>query len=136
MRTLACLVMLATSAVAAPPAGWTPSEWVSASTVELATQSPGEEVHWFPVWLAVIDDQAYVRLGSRAAGRFDANVTKPFIGVRIAGKTFPRVRGVVVPEMADKVAAIMASKYWTDVAVRYMTHPYTLRLDPEPSATP
>jgi len=126
------LSALALPALAADPE-WTPAAWSAESTVELRTTDPGVEPHWFPVWLAVIDGQLYVRLGSRAAARFDRNVTKPIIGVRIAGKTFERVRGIMAPEMVDKVTAAMADKYWTqgDFIVRRMNHPYTMRLEPE-----
>jgi hypothetical protein len=135
MRLAAAVTLLA--ALRALPASaatdWTPPAWADENTVELRTTDPGSEPHWFPVWHVVLDDQLYVRLGSRAAGRFDRNATKPIVGVRIAGKTFERVRGVVLPEMADRVAAAMADKYWTqgDFFVRYMDHPYTVRLEPE-----
>ena len=92
---------------------WTPAAWADENTVDLRTTEPGSEPYWFPVWLAVIDGQLYVRLGSRAAGRFDRNATKPIVGVRIAGKTFERVRGVLAPEMTDRVTAAMRDKYWT-----------------------
>jgi hypothetical protein len=119
-------------AVADEP-GWTPAAWANESTVELRTTETGSEPHWFPVWLVVIDGRLYVRLGSRAAGRFDGNVSKPVVGVRIAGKTFEHVRGVVVPDMADKVTAAMHAKYWGDVLVQWVHHPYTMRLEPVPS---
>lgn len=116
----------------AGPADWTPGAWADEGTIELRTTDPGAEPHWFPVWLVVLDGQVYVRLGSRAAARFDRNVTKPIVGVRIAGKTFDRVRGVLAPGMVEKVAAAMKDKYWThgDVVVRRMDHPYTLLLVP------
>jgi len=112
---------------------WTPSAWADENTVDLRTTEPGSEPHWFPVWLAVVDGQLYVRLGSRAAARFDGNATKPIVGVRIAGKTFERVRGVLAPEMTDRVTAVMRDKYWLqgDIIVRHLNHPYTLRLEPE-----
>jgi hypothetical protein len=112
---------------------WTPTAWADENTVDLRTTEPGSEPHWFPVWLAVIDGQMYVRLGSRAAARFDGNATKPIVGVRIAGKTFDRVRGVLAPEMTDRVTAAMRDKYWLqgDIIVRHINHPYTLRLEPE-----
>jgi hypothetical protein len=71
--------------------------------------------------------------GSRAAGRFDRNATKPIVGVRIAGKTFERVRGVVTPELTERIDAAMREKYWTqgDLFVRYINHPYYMRLEPE-----
>ena len=133
MRSLlGLLVALATIRSAAAADAWTPQAWAGESTIELRTTDPGDEPHWFPVWLAVIDGQVYVRLGSRAAGRFDRNVAKPFVGVRIAGATFERVRGVLAPEMAEKVAAAMHQKYWGDLWVQYVNHPYTVRLEPNP----
>lgn len=139
MRTMTAagwlVLALATRALAAP-AEWTPPAWAAEGTVEIRTTDPGEAPHWFPVWLAVVDGQLYVRLGSRAAGRFDRTVGKPIVGVRIAGKTFERVRAVLAPEMTPKVTAVMADKYWLqgDIIVRHMNHPYTLRLEPEPPA--
>jgi hypothetical protein len=137
MRMLSAVVVacLASPALAAADGAWNPTAWAAESTVELRMTDPGAEPHWFPVWLAVIDGQLYVRLGSRAAGRFDRNVTKPIVGVRIAGQTFERVRAVMAPEMVDKVTAAMADKYWTqgDVIVRRLSHPYTLRLEPAPA---
>jgi hypothetical protein len=117
----------------ASAADWTPAVWANENTVELRTTDPGEQPYWFPVWLAVVDGQLYVRLGSRAAGRFDRNVTKPILGVRIAGQTFERIRAVLAPDMTDRVRDVMADKYWTqgDFIVRRLNHPYLLRLEPE-----
>ena len=53
------------------------------------------------------------------------------MGVRIAGQQFARVKGTPAPEMAEKVAAAMGEKYWTDVLIRYFDHPLTLELAPE-----
>jgi hypothetical protein len=135
MRTaLAALLGFVVSASAIAPAVWNPPAWVAENTVELRTTDPGGEPHWFKVWHVVLDGQLYVRLGSRAAGRFDRNVSKPVMGVRIAGNTFERVRGVLAPEMTERVTAAMKDKYWTqaDFIVRRMNHPYTMRLEPEP----
>jgi hypothetical protein len=139
MRTLVATLALATLAIPASDAAqWTPSAWVDEGTIELRTTDPGADPHWFPVWFAVIDGQVYVRLGSRAAGRFDRNVTKPVLGVRIAGSTFEHVNAVLTPDRVDAVRAAMADKYWLqgDVVVRHMSHPYTLRLEPAPAAPP
>ena len=144
MRTTLLFLMVAvglacaqsdTNAPAATAAEWTPAAWANEGTVELRTTDPGEAPHWFPVWLVVIDGQLYVRLGSRAAGRFDRNATKPIVGVRIAGKTFDRVQGVLAPDMVERVTSAMADKYWLqgDFIVRRMDHPYTIRLEPEPT---
>lgn len=132
MRTILAATALAVLAVSAVLAtDWTPTAWVDEGTVELRTTDPGAEPHWFPVWFVVIDGQLYVRLGSRAAGRFDRNVSKPVLGVRIAGTTFERVNAVEAPEMTPRVTTAMADKYWLhgDFIVRRMSHPYTLRLE-------
>ena len=138
MRTLVAILALAALSIAASDAAeWTPTAWVSESTIELRTTDAGAEPHWFPVWFAVIDGQIYVRLGSRAAGRFDRNVTKPVLGVRIAGSTFEHVNAIPAPDMIEKVTAAMADRYWLqgDVVVRHMAHPYTLRLEPTAPAS-
>jgi hypothetical protein len=138
MRTLVFLISLllvagcgSAPAVPATAADWTPRAWASEDTVQLRTQAPGETEHWFPVWLVVVDDQLYVRLGSRAAGRVEANVAKPSLGVRIAGKEFARLKGEPAPEMVARVAEAMAQKYWFDKIVHHVNHPLTLRLVPE-----
>ena len=129
---LPCLVAMA--AQGKDHTTWSPTAWTEENTVELRTTDPGEEPHWFPVWVVTIDGQLWVRLGSRAVGRFDRNTTKPIVGVRIGGGTFERVRGVIDNTKAEAVAAAMKAKYWTqgDLFVRYMSHPYTMRLEPEP----
>ena len=137
MRWLVVAILTVASLVHAATAGeWAPPAWSDENTVELRTTAPGSEPHWFPVWLVVIDGQLYVRLGSRAAARFDENVSKPVVGVRIAGKTFENVRGVVAPGMTDKVTAAMADKYWLqgDFVIRRMNHPYTVLLVPAEAA--
>jgi hypothetical protein len=128
---LGSFLTITPATAAEPQPAWTPTAWQEESTVELRTQAPGEEAHWFKVWFVVLDGQLYVRLGGRASKRFEDNTTRPVIAVRIAGKEFPRVTGVPVPDMAEQVAAAMADKHWSDVFVRYMDHPLTLRLTPE-----
>jgi hypothetical protein len=137
MRAL--LTLLVSCLVVAPvhakdAVAWSPAAWSEENTVELRTTDPGEDPHWFPVWVVTLDGQLWIRLGSRAAGRFDRNTTKPIVGVRIGGGTFEGIRGVVDNAKADAVAAAMKEKYWTqgDVFVRYMSHPYTIRLEPAP----
>ena len=114
----------------APATAWQPEQWRDEDTVELRTAAAGEEAHWFKVWLVVLDGQLYVRLGGRAAGRFESNVTKPVIGVRIAGLEFDQVTGTSAPDMVGPVADAMADKYWSDIFVRFVSHPLTLRLAP------
>jgi hypothetical protein len=136
MRSALALLAVVTAGagVARAAAAWTPTAWAAENTVELRTTDPGEEPHWFPVWVAVVDGQLYVRLGDRAAGRFERNLTKPVIAVRIAGHEFDRVRGIPAPDQAPTVAATMHEKYWGDLLVQYANHPLTLRLEPVPDA--
>ena len=122
----------AARAPAPPPKPyWVPWRWAGESTLDLRTNAPGEEPHWFPVWLVVLDNQLYVRLGNRAVARLERNTTQRIVGVRIAGNEFGRVRAEPVPDMAPRVAAAMAGKYWFDVVARQFDHPLTLRLVPE-----
>ena len=129
-------VLLFVASVAAA-ADWKPASWAGADTIDLRTTAPGEGEHWFPVWVVVIDDQVYVRLGTRAASRVEKNTTAPYLGVKIAGQEFDRVKGVPAPDYVGKVAEAMHGKYWSDVLVQYMSHPMTLRLVPtEDGANP
>jgi hypothetical protein len=127
-RALAALVLVVASGAAA--ADWKPAAYATANTLELRTVGPEEGEHWFPVWLVVIDDQVYVRLGSRAASRIEKNTTAPYVSVKVLGEQFERVKGVPAPEYVDRVAQAMAAKYWSDVIVHHMSHPMTLRLVP------
>jgi len=113
------------------PAGWNPDAIAKQNTIKLRTVGPREGEHWFPVWVVVLDHDVYVRLGSRATKRVQENTATTFLGVEIAGQRFDKVRGVPAPESAQRVAAAMAEKYWSDIFVRYMRHPLTLRLAPE-----
>ncbi|HXG22573.1 MAG TPA: hypothetical protein VNN62_26310 [Methylomirabilota bacterium] len=115
----------------ATAAEWDPQAFAQKETLQLRTVGPEEGEYWFPVWLVVIDDQVYVRLGSRAANRVKKNATAPYVGVKIAEQQFARVKGEEAPEMADAVAQAMAKKYWSDLLIRFLPHPLTLRLIPE-----
>ncbi len=115
---------------------WDPAAFQELSTLEFRTVGPDEGPHWSTVWLAVLDDGVYIRLGSRAAGRMQANATAPFVDVRIGGREYPRVRSIDRPEMAFRVATAMAAKYPSDVLVRHFTHPLTMRLEPETASVP
>ena len=127
---LLVLVGVARADTPAPATAWQPDAWRDEDTVELRTTAAGAEAHWFKVWLVVLDGQLYVRLGGRAAGRFESNVTKPVIAVRIAGLEFNQVTGTPVADMVTPVADAMADKYWSDIFVRFVSHPLTLRLSP------
>jgi hypothetical protein len=135
MRTavmlLVATVLLGARGADAADARWTPELWVDEDTIELRTTRAGEAPHWFKVWVAVIDDQVYVRLGSRASERIEGNTTAPELAVRIAGQEFDPVRVENAPEMTERVADELSEKYWTDFLVRYMPHPLTLRLVPQ-----
>jgi hypothetical protein len=113
------------------PAGWDPETIAKQNTIKLRTVGPHEGEYWFPVWVVVLDHDVYVRLGSRATRRVQENTTAPYLGVEAAGQRFDKVRGVPAPEEAQRVAAAMAEKYWSDIIVRHMSHPLTLRLVPE-----
>ena len=128
LRLLAAATVVALVAAPVLAAEWKPSAYASESTLQLRTTAPGEGDHWFPVWLVVIDDQVYVRLGTRAAGRIERNTTKPYVGVRVAGQQLDRIKAVAAPESVERVARAMADKYWSDVLVRHMDHPLTMRL--------
>ena len=124
------LGMLGCASQAPLPAGsaWTPAAWKTEETVALRSNCPNEGEYWFPVWLVVLDDQLYVRLGSKASARLKCTASMPMLGVRIAGQQFDQVRSTESPELAEKVGAAMADKYWSDIFVRSASHPLTLRL--------
>ena len=91
MRRLVLVLIALTLTAAAVNADWKPQAFSSEDTLEFLTVEDGAE-HWSTVWLVVIDGQVYIRLGSRAAGRIEANATKPYVKVRIAGQTFDKVK--------------------------------------------
>ncbi len=135
-RATLCLVFV-WSALAPAMAGaaeWNPSAFKDEQTLEMRTVGPEEGEYWFPVWLVVIDDQLYVRLGSRAAGRIQKNKTAPYIAVKVAGQEFDRIEIQEAPQMAEAVAKAMADKYWSDIFVHLFSHPMTLRLVPAAGA--
>lgn len=131
MRASASFGFLAVLLTAVAAAGWTPSNWVEEETLEICTVAPEEGEYCFPVWPVVLDNQIYVRLGSRAANRIERNLNAPYVHVKIAGLNFKHVRGQAAPEQAARVAAAIKEKYWSDVFVRYLAHPLTLRLAPD-----
>ncbi len=118
-------------ATGASAADWTPQKWEAEDTLEFLSECPGEAEHWSFVWLVVLDGDVWVRLGSRAGARVDCNKTKPFTSIKIGGQRFDGVELVHVPEMEDRVALAMADKYATDIFVRYLSHPYTMKLVPK-----
>lgn len=119
----------------AAPAGstdthWMPAGWTDIDTLEMLTVGAEEGEHWFKVWLVVIDNGLYVRLGTKAAERVRHNTAAPYVGIRIAGQQFDRVKLVDAPDLTERVAAAMAEKYWSDVLIRHFSHPMTARIEP------
>jgi hypothetical protein len=129
IRLIAALSTLLLAAAAS--AAWDPAAFSKEDTLEFLTIGPEEGEHWSTVWLVVIDGQVYLRLGSRAAERMEANTTKPIVKVRIAGQEFDRVKAESTPDMAQPVATAMGDKYTSDIFVRFFDHPLTMRLTPE-----
>src|SRR5262245_60754777 len=105
-RLVSALVIgyLSTAGSAAAAADWDPAAFAAESTLELKTTAASEGEHWFPVWLVVVDDQVYVRLGSRAAGRIERNTTAPYVDVRVGGREFDHVKAVAMPDKTAVVA--------------------------------
>lgn len=114
---------------------WDARAFRDLDTLEFQTVGPTEGPHWSTVWLVVLDDDVYIRLGSRASARIKENTTTPFVNVRIGGREYERVRAEEAAGEASRVADAMAAKYWTDVFVRYVSHPLTMRLEPDRDAT-
>jgi len=113
---------------------WDPAAFRDRDTLEFLTVGPEEGKHWSTVWLVVIEDQVYVRLGSKAADRMRRNTTAPLVAVRIGGREYEPVRAEETAAMAARVGAAMGEKYWSDLLVRYMPHPLTMRLQPDAAA--
>lgn len=124
-------ILLRTVPAAAAPADWSPARWANENTLQLTTDRPDEGAYTFPVWLVVLDDQLYVRLGGRAADRVQHSKSAPDVGLTVAGKHFEHVRCQPVPDVAPRVAEAMAQKYWSDMFIHYFPHPLTCRLVPE-----
>jgi hypothetical protein len=116
--------------------GWDPNAFRDQSTLQIMTTAPEEGEHWSKVWLVVIDGQLYVRLGDRMYGRVQKNTTSPYVKVKVGDNEFDKVHLEPAPDMAEKVAAAMADKYFLDVLVRHESHPMTARLVAEPTPAP
>jgi len=127
------LIIMSAVTVADEPASWDPQTLAREDTLEFLTVGPQEGEHWSRVWVVAVDDQLYVRLGRRAATRFEKNTTAPFVKVRISGQEFDHVQAEPAPEMAERVGAAMAAKYWSDLLIRFARHPLTVRLSVRPS---
>jgi len=131
ISSLAAGLLVAALPVGSARGAWDPGAIAAEDTVTLSTRCPDEEEHSFPVWLVVVDDHVYVRLGARAARRIECNVSKPRLRIKLGGQGF-QVTGTPAPEEAGRVADAMADKYATDWFIRWFPHPLTLRLVPDP----
>jgi len=129
LRTAAVAAVLWPTVATAAPA-WTPAQWTKDETLKLCTTEPGKEMYCFPVWLVVLDDNVYVRLGSKATSRVQANTTGMVLPVEIGGQRFDKVQLIDAPDKVDAVNKAMADKYTSDLFIRWMSHPMTLRLQP------
>jgi len=109
-------------------AGWTPTEWKDTSSLQFWTIDADRNEHWSTVWLVVIRGEVYLRLGASAADRLRSNTEFPYVKVRIRGQEFSPVRADIMPGMAAAVNDAMAEKYWSDLLIRYLPHPMTVRL--------
>jgi len=116
---------------AAQASEWNPRAWTGENTIELGVVREDGTPRWFKVWIVVLDDQPYVRLGSASVSKIEENHTKPFVGVRVAGREFPHVKLEAAPDYADRVARAMASKYPSDMLIHLVPHPMTARLTAE-----
>ncbi|MBI4515214.1 MAG: hypothetical protein HY699_05285 [Deltaproteobacteria bacterium] len=128
--------LLALGQAGATQPTWTPQFWKNESTLKLCTTVPDEGSYCFPVWLVVLDDDVYVRLGSRAAERVSKNKSAPFLPVEIGGRRYEQVRASETPDYAERVAQAMANKYWSDIFARLFSHPLTMRLRPDQPPPP
>jgi hypothetical protein len=135
LLAMTSVAMAACAGAGTPTIGaWSPAAFRDLRTLEFKTVGADEGEHWSTVWLVVVDDQVYVRLGARAAGRMRGNTTAPIVAVRIGGREYPRVRAEEAAALAPRVAAAMGEKYWSDVVIRHFPHELTMRLTPEPDA--
>src|ERR1700723_1253352 len=129
------IIILIATAVLTPAAdsqisGWDPDTFRKASTIQIMTTEPDVGEHWSKLWVGVIDDQPFVRLGSRSYGRVQKNTTSPFVKLKVGDQEFDKVKLEEMPYMKDKVAAATADKYFMDKLIRYETHPMVARLVP------
>jgi hypothetical protein len=115
-------------AAASAYAGWEPAAYVEEDVLEFYTITEDGDEHWAKVWLVVLDDDVYIRLGNRAGKRIDGNVEKPYVKIRIAGEEFDKVLLEDAPDQVEPVAELMGEKYCSDVLIKYVAHPYTFRL--------
>jgi hypothetical protein len=125
-------VLWAGSAFGSEPNAPTWSAVANESTLVVLSQNPDGTPHETTVWLAVVDDQGFIRTGNTA---WYPNLERnPDISVRIAGKEYP-VRAELVKDetLEAKVIAAFNAKYgWEDSFVGWIFRgkPHIIRLAP------
>jgi len=126
------VVLWASVALAAEP---NPPSWSSVaneSTLVVLSENPDGTPHETTVWLAVVDDQGFIRTGNTSW--YPNLERKPEIAVRVAGKEYA-VRAELVKDEAleAKVVAAFNAKYgWQDTFVGWVFRgkPHIVRLAP------
>ena len=78
---------------------WEP--FAKESTLEVLTIDQTTQEHWSKFWLVVIDEEMYLRLGSRGVARIAGNTTNPFVSIKLAGQRFDNVRVIPEPKTAE-----------------------------------
>ena len=123
------VVSLSFVAIQVHAQGW--ESFANESTLEVLTVNQNGQEYWSTFWLVVIDGKMYLRLGGRGAARIEGNTKQPFVSIKLAGQRFDNVRVIPEPEMTEQVAAAMARKYPSDLIIRWLPHPLTVRLERE-----
>jgi hypothetical protein len=114
-------------ALAAREQGWGPLG--EEATLEVLTVDQTGHERWSKFWWVTLAGKIYLRLGNHGAERIQGNHTNPFVSVKLGRQRFDDVRVVPAPEMAGQVAAAMAKKYPSDLLIRWLPHPLTVRLE-------
>jgi hypothetical protein len=125
--TTGMLVSLSFFALGTQAQDW--EAFTDESTREVQTVDQNAQEHWSELWLVVMNGQLYLRLGTRAAARVEGNTKKPFVSIKSAEHHFDNVRVIPEPEMVEQVAAAIAKKYPSDLIIRWIPHPLTVRLE-------
>lgn len=126
---LAGLIGLSANSAQAEGHGW--EQFQNDETLEVLTIDSSGEAYWSTFWLVVLDGEFYLRLGSRGADRIKGHTQLPHVSVKIGGQQFDQVTVVETPDKVEAVAAAMADKYWSDIFIRFIPHPMTVRLEPQ-----
>jgi hypothetical protein len=114
---------------------YAPPPWTSLASVEeiqVLSENPDGTPRETTVWLAVADDQGFIRTGNTSW--YPNLERKPEIAVRIDNTEYPVHAELVTDEsLREKVMAVFREKYgWSDrfVAWFFPGHPHIVRLAP------